>query len=87
MNHFDLNFYDSDNKKQTIYTVEWCINIEEANKYRAGEYTYVYHERNCLLLNPTCLGGHGSLCFETPNGLLILPYRQVVSMIPRKEKK
>lgn len=87
MSHFDLNWSDTDNKKQPIYTVEWCINIEEANKYRAGEYTNVYRNRNCYLLNPTALNDRCSICFETYDRLLVLPYKQIVSIIPQVEDK
>lgn len=82
-----MNYCGNNNKNQPTYCVEWCINIEEANKYRAGEYAYVYCKTNCFLLNPRSVGSNCSLCFETDDGLLLLPYRQIVSMIPRKEKK
>lgn len=91
MNHFDLNRSDSDNKKQPIYTVEWFTDIQSADMYRAGESIFVHYNRNCYLLNPTCIGecigGHGSLCFETSKGLLVLPYKQIVSIIPQVEDK
>ena len=82
-----LNYCGINNENQPTYRVEWCINIEDANRYRAGKYAYVYRKTNCFLLNPMSVGSNCSLCFETDDGLLVLPYRQIVSMIPRKENK
>ena len=82
-----MNYCEDNNKNQPTYCVEWCINIEDANKYRAGKYVYVYRTTTCFLLNPMSIGSNCSLCFETNDGLLVLPYRQIVSMIPRKEHK
>lgn len=87
-----MNYCATKNESQPIYRVEWCRNIEDANKYRAGKYVCVYCKENCFLINPMSIGSDWSLCFDTVDGFLALPYRQIVSMIPvsmipQKEKK
>lgn len=87
MNHFDLDTNNKSNEKQPKYCVTWCTTIIDANEYRAGKFVGIRSEHDCYLLNPTCIGDNCSLCFETMNGILVLPYKQIVSIIPQMEKK
>lgn len=85
-----MNYCETKNENQPTYRtyrVEWCINIEDADRYRAGRYAHVYCKTNCVLLNPMFIGANCSLCVDTADGLIVLPYKQIVSMIPQKEKK